>query len=92
MRHRRRPVGPAITSDEADGGGGAIVSWEDYRGGGADVYAQRVTALGSLGVTSPAPTIAGARDIPNDQGGDQPGRSSSTCDSPRHGGGRRAHV
>jgi len=36
---------PAIASD---GAGGAIVTWEDYRGGAtADIYAQRVGALGN---------------------------------------------
>lgn len=30
----------------ADGAGGAIIAWEDQRGGGSDVYAQRVNANG----------------------------------------------
>ncbi len=32
----------------ADGAGGAIVAWEDDRGGALDLYAQRVTATGAL--------------------------------------------
>ncbi|MBI5709922.1 MAG: T9SS type A sorting domain-containing protein [Candidatus Eisenbacteria bacterium] len=32
----------------ADGAGGAIVAWEDDRGGALDLYAQRVTAAGAL--------------------------------------------
>jgi hypothetical protein len=39
---------PAMASD---GVGGAIVAWEDYRGGGSDIYAQRVLASGA---TDPA--------------------------------------
>src|SRR5262249_2685791 len=35
---------PVTTSD---GAGGAIVSWEDYRGGPGDIYAQRVNAGGT---------------------------------------------
>ncbi|HEY5132577.1 MAG TPA: hypothetical protein VII85_02705, partial [Candidatus Krumholzibacteriaceae bacterium] len=34
---------PMITSD---GAGGAIVTWEDFRGGRADIFAQRVNASG----------------------------------------------
>jgi hypothetical protein len=30
----------------SDGSAGAIVTWYDYRGGGADIYAQRVNAAG----------------------------------------------
>ncbi len=30
----------------SDGSGGAIIVWEDYRGGNYDIYAQRVSALG----------------------------------------------
>ena len=43
----------SVTSDKwypeiaAAGDGGAIITWEDYRGGGCDVYAQRVSAGGS---------------------------------------------
>jgi hypothetical protein len=37
---------PAIA---ADGAGGAIVAWQDYRGGAAyDVYAQRINSLGAV--------------------------------------------
>jgi hypothetical protein len=36
---------PAIVSD---GSGGAIVTWEDYRGGNYDIYAQRVSASGAV--------------------------------------------
>ena len=36
---------PAITSD---GAGGAIITWADYRSGGADIYAQRVNASGAV--------------------------------------------
>jgi hypothetical protein len=31
---------------ESDGAGGAIVTWEDFRSGSGDVYAQRTNALG----------------------------------------------
>jgi hypothetical protein len=41
---------PAIIGD---GAGGAIITWEDYRSGtNYDIYAQRVTADGSLGGTT----------------------------------------
>ncbi len=36
---------PQITSD---GAGGAIVTWQDHRGGYYDIYAQRVNALGAV--------------------------------------------
>jgi len=32
----------------ADGAGGAIVAWEDYRGEDTDIYAQRIAATGSV--------------------------------------------
>ena len=35
---------PQLTSD---GAGGAIITWEDYRAGNADIYAQRVNATGA---------------------------------------------
>jgi hypothetical protein len=38
-------VGPAIVSDEA---GGAIVTWQDFRGGKYDIYAQHVTSTGAV--------------------------------------------
>ncbi len=34
---------PTIVSD---GSGGAIITWQDYRGGSNDVYAQRINASG----------------------------------------------
>jgi hypothetical protein len=37
--------GPTITSD---GAGGAIVTWYDMRSGNADIYAQKVDALGAV--------------------------------------------
>jgi hypothetical protein len=37
--------GPQLT---ADGDGGAIIAWEDTRAGSEDIYAQRVTASGSV--------------------------------------------
>jgi hypothetical protein len=36
---------PTIVSD---GAGGAIVTWEDYRSGNGDIYAQRVNASGAV--------------------------------------------
>ena len=36
---------PAVTTD---GAGGCIVAWEDFRGGAADLFAQRVSATGVL--------------------------------------------
>jgi hypothetical protein len=53
-----------------DGAGGAIVAWEDFRGGmDSDIYAQRVTAHGELGDVSPSVGIAEVADTPSDQGG-----------------------
>ena len=53
----------------ANGSGGAIVAWYDYRNGAtnADVYAQRIEHFGPLG--NPEPTIASVRDVPYDNGG-----------------------
>lgn len=31
-----------------DGAGGAIVTWEDHRSGGGDIYAQRISAAGAV--------------------------------------------
>src|SRR4029434_10833608 len=31
-----------------DGGGGAIVAWQDYRDGAPDIFAQRIAAIGAL--------------------------------------------
>ena len=50
-----------------DGGGGAIVTWQDVRSGDYDIYAQRIERFGFLG--NPEPVSAGVRDVPNDQGG-----------------------
>lgn len=54
----------------ADGRGGAIVAWTDPRNQastGQDLYVQNVDRFGKLGDASPS--IAGVRDVPNDQGG-----------------------
>ncbi|HVP39862.1 MAG TPA: FlgD immunoglobulin-like domain containing protein, partial [Candidatus Saccharimonadales bacterium] len=53
----------------ADGSNGCIVGWQDYRSSNSytHIYAQRVERFGYLG--NPEPTIAGVRDVPNDQGG-----------------------
>jgi hypothetical protein len=53
----------------SDGAGGAIVAWDDLRGGGAnhDIYAQRVARFGYPG--TPEAEIESVRDVPNDQGG-----------------------
>jgi hypothetical protein len=40
---------PTIASD---GAGGAIIAWYDQRSGNYDIYAQRVTAIGSIGWTT----------------------------------------
>ncbi|MCZ7556198.1 MAG: T9SS type A sorting domain-containing protein [Bacteroidia bacterium] len=55
---------PAIISD---GQGGAIIAWEDYRGGLGDIYAQRVSSNGAVlwqndGV--PLATVSGTRYAP----------------------------
>ena len=42
---------PAVVSD---GAGGAIVTWFDYRGGHADIYAQHVLASGAVDPSWPA--------------------------------------
>jgi len=42
---------PQIVSD---GGGGAIICWEDRRGGGYDIYAQRLTDMGNVAPGWPA--------------------------------------
>jgi hypothetical protein len=44
-------LNPAIAPD---GRGGAIVTWQDARGGGADIYAQRVLATGVVDPAWPA--------------------------------------
>lgn len=51
-----------------DGAGGAVVAWQDLRGGAShDIYAQRVARFGYLG--TPEAEIVGVKDVPNDQGG-----------------------
>jgi hypothetical protein len=55
---------PAIASDGAEG---AIVTWQDYRSGYGDIYAQRVLGGGGRGYE--VPYIRGISDVPNDQGG-----------------------
>ena len=43
----------------ADGSGGALLVWRDYRSGESDIYAQRVSAdgtVGTLATAAPAPT------------------------------------
>jgi len=39
---------PQITTD---GSGGAIIAWQDYRNGNADIYAQQIAMDGTLGKT-----------------------------------------
>ena len=41
-----------------DGAGGAIITWFDYRGGSADIYAQHVLTSGMLDPTWPANGLA----------------------------------
>jgi len=55
---------PAIAPD---GVGGAIVAWEDSRGGDRDIYIQSIDAYGRTGML--APEIYSVRDVPGDQGG-----------------------
>jgi hypothetical protein len=50
-----------------DGGGGALIAWEDTRSGSIDIYAQRVTTRGDWG--HPDPVLASVTDVPMDQGG-----------------------
>lgn len=42
-----QPGDQAFGMVTTDGAGGAIVAWHDYRSGGADIYAQRVSAAGT---------------------------------------------
>ncbi len=52
----------------SDGAEGAIVVWEDYRGGGnSNLYAQRIEKRGYWG--RPEPLVETANDVPGDQGG-----------------------
>ena len=50
-------TGPTIASD---GGGGAIITWYDYRSGGADIYAQRIDATGVVQWTTDGVAISTA--------------------------------
>ncbi len=43
-----------------DGAGGAVITWHDYRNGGADVYVQRVSALGAAQWTADGVAICSA--------------------------------
>lgn len=55
---------PAVA---ADGAGGAIVSWFDYRGLGYDIYAQRISAAGAVQWTADGValcTAAGFQEYP----------------------------
>jgi len=53
----------------ADGFGGAVITWEDYRNGtDRDIYAMRVNGNGRTGYY-PYPSISSATDIPDDEGG-----------------------
>ena len=45
----------------ADGAGGAIVTWQDFRSGLADIYAQRINALGAPQWTLNGVVISAAR-------------------------------
>jgi hypothetical protein len=45
---------PTIVSDDAEG---AIVTWNDYRSGGANIYAQHVDASGEIPIVVSAPTL-----------------------------------
>lgn len=54
----------------SDGANGLIAAWPDYRDsyrGLSGIYAQRVDRFGALGEAGPS--IAGAKDTPDDQGG-----------------------
>jgi hypothetical protein len=44
----------------SDGASGAIVAWQDYRSGGADVYAQRVNASGAAQWTANGVAVCAA--------------------------------
>lgn len=55
---------PVIASD---GQGGAFIAWEDYRGSSANVYVQRIDALGAATWSAngiPVATVQGARYVP----------------------------
>jgi len=55
---------PMIVSD---GVGGAIITWEDYRTGIFDIYAQNIDRYAYLGYN--APNLTAIRDVSGDQGG-----------------------
>ena len=42
----------------SDGSGGAIISWQDYRSGGSDIYAQRINASGAAQWTTDGVAIS----------------------------------
>lgn len=54
---------PDIISDDK---GGAIITWDDWRDRGYDIYAQRIELLGNLYAS---PNLDKVADITNDQGG-----------------------
>jgi hypothetical protein len=59
-----RDYRPEIASD---GSGGAIITWNDYRGAASLAYAQAIDSRGDWGY--PTPVIRSIRDVPNDEGG-----------------------
>jgi len=68
---------PVSTADDfqaapkiiTDGSGGAIITWQDFRNGSnPDIYAQKIDALGYLGIANPA--LSFVKDIKGDQGGE----------------------
>jgi hypothetical protein len=61
------PTDQQFPTIAADGAGGAIVAWHDYRNGNGDIYAQRIEKHGVWG--HPDPTISAVADIRADQGG-----------------------
>jgi hypothetical protein len=50
-------LNPTIASD---GAGGAIITWYDYRGGGSDIYAQRINSAGVVQWTADGVAISTA--------------------------------
>jgi hypothetical protein len=54
---------PALISD---GLGGAIITWEDYRDGNDDIYAQRVSSSGAVQWTADGAAISTAADSQNE--------------------------
>jgi hypothetical protein len=51
----------------ADGAGGAIAAWEDWRSSTSDIYAQQIDSQGRIGYLPPA--IHSITDVPGDEGG-----------------------